>query len=455
MFSRSSIRSPMHSGWAWPWCRTVAVRDPHAPRRQCTSLELMFDLCFVVAVAALVVELHHAVVDGHVAAGVGSYVLLFLPICWAWMLFSWFATAFDNDDVVYRLLTLVQMAGVLTLTATVPAAYHGHIGPFALCYVLMRLPLLAKWARAAHRHMVEHRYAARFTAGLAAGQLGWLVLLAVPEPARPAGVLVLIGLELAVPPWATAAARRQVYHAQHISERFGLFTMIVIGESILAAATALSESLKRPAPTELMIIGAASLLAAFSVWWLYFDVLDGRATALHPRRAFWWGHGHLVSFGAIGAMGAAAEVAVSVQTEALTFDVPMRVMVAAPAGLVLVALAWIHALSETGGRIRSLSRAAAGAAAVAAGVAAGEGGPAATVLALMAVLALQAAAETAAQGVWLRRAASGHGAASSRSRWPWTTLRARATTSRRVSWWPPNSRWASTRWAWAMDASVT
>jgi len=388
---------------SWPWCQAVAVRNPAADHRQCTPLELLFDLCFVVSVAALVVELHHEVVNGHSERGALTYGLLFLAICWAWMLFSWFATAFDNDDVIYRLLTLGQMAGVLALTATIPTAFDGDLVPFAVCYILMRVPLILKWIRSARRHVDEHRYAARYAIGLSACQLAWLVLLVLPGGARPLFCLVLMGTELVVPPWAMAAAGRQVFHAGHITERFGLFTMIVIGESIFAATTALKESLELYATVPMVVIGIATLLSAFCVWWLYFDVLDGRAVMLDRSRAFWWGHGHLLAFCAIGAMGAGAEIAVQVQSEVLAFDLPMRTAVAAPAALSVLALAWIHSVTARSAPFNTVTRVLAALAIVIIGVMAGAHGPMAATVAVAAILLLQAVTETAVRGLHVRR----------------------------------------------------
>ncbi len=68
-------------------------------------------------------QLHHAIAEDHVADGVVGYLLVFFAIWWAWMNVTWFASAYDTDDVAYRLLTFVQIAGVLVLAAGVPRAF--------------------------------------------------------------------------------------------------------------------------------------------------------------------------------------------------------------------------------------------------------------------------------------------------------------------------------------------
>lgn len=400
------MMSPRDSGLvrSWPWCQIVAIRDPTARSRQCTPLELLFDLCFVVSVAALVVELHHHLVDGHPEQGVLTYVLLFLPICWAWMLFSWFAAAYDNDDVIYRVLTMGQMAGVLGLTITIPAAFEGDFVPFAVGYVVMRVPLVLKWIRTARSRTDEHRYAVRYSVGLVVCQVLWLGVLLVAHDAQPLFLLAVMAVELLVPPWAIAAAGRQVFHAQHISERFGLFTMIVIGESILATTIALEAALELHRSSSMVLIGAATLLSAFCVWWLYFDVLDGRAIVLDRARALPWGHGHMLAFCSISAMGAAADVAIEVESNAMVFDVGLRLAVVAPAAVTVLALTWIHSVTAHRARFHTASRVLAAATILLAGLMAGELGPVAATVTAAGVLLILAVTETTIQGVAVRRA---------------------------------------------------
>src|SRR5262245_49251869 len=101
---------------------TMRARDPLEGHRAATPLELLFDLTFVVAIAAVVPEFAHTIVEDHPVQGLVGYLFAFFAIWWAWMNFTWFASAFDCDDALYRVLTMVQMAGVLVLAAGVPAA---------------------------------------------------------------------------------------------------------------------------------------------------------------------------------------------------------------------------------------------------------------------------------------------------------------------------------------------
>ena len=132
------------------WYRPMVARTTDEGHRSATVLELFFDLCFVVAVAQAASALHHEVAEDHVGDGVVGYATVFFAIWWAWMNFTWFASAYDTDDVAYRVTTLVQIAGALILAAGVPDAMDG--GDFAVItvgYVVMRLAMVTQWLRAA------------------------------------------------------------------------------------------------------------------------------------------------------------------------------------------------------------------------------------------------------------------------------------------------------------------
>src|SRR5919201_2716385 len=141
------VASPPRPG-AQPWHRQMVARDRDEPHRASTPLELLFDLCFVVAVAQAAAQLHHGLAEGQVGRAVLGYVLVFFAIWWAWMNFTWFASAYDTDDVPYRLLTLLQIAGVLVLAAGVPAAFTAYdFTTMTIGYVVMRIAMIAQWLR--------------------------------------------------------------------------------------------------------------------------------------------------------------------------------------------------------------------------------------------------------------------------------------------------------------------
>jgi low temperature requirement protein LtrA len=295
-----------------PWRRPLAGRDPDEPHRASTPLELLFDLSFVVGVASAAAELHHGLAEGDVGTSVGHYLMVFFAIWWAWMNFSWFASAYDTDDVVYRLLTLAQIAGVLVLAAGVPEAFeHENFTVVTIGYLVMRIPLVVQWLRAARDDPSRHAVAVRYAVGVTVVQALWLLRLALPDSAGLIAFFPLALADIAVPIWAERAGPMTRWHPGHIAERYGLFTLIVLGEVILAATTAIQAGVtSEGVSAALLSLAGGGLLLVFGLWWVYFlrPARDGLREA--PGNAFLWGYGHYLVFAAVGALGAGLEVAI-------------------------------------------------------------------------------------------------------------------------------------------------
>lgn len=289
----------------------MRARRRDEQHRTATPLELFFDLCFVVAIAQAGQQLAHALAEGHPGHGISGYLMLFFAIWWAWMNFSWFASAYDTDDALYRVVTLVQMAGVLVLAAGVPRAFTRSDFTVIWCgYLVMRLAMVTQWLRAALAGRdAERRTALCYALGMTVCQVGWLGLLALPKEDVP-WVFVVVGLlELAVP--ALAERERQTtWHPHHIAERYGLFTLIVLGETVAAATVAVQSALDADDELGVLLpIAGGGLLLVFAAYWIYFAVPIHRH--LHSNReSFLWGYGHYLVFGSAAAMGAGIEIAV-------------------------------------------------------------------------------------------------------------------------------------------------
>ena len=262
----------------------MIARRTDEPHRTATPLELFFDLCFVAAVAQAASHLHHDLSQGHLAHAVGNYLWVFFAIWWAWMNFTWFASAYDNDDDLYRLLTLVQIAGALVMAAGVPRAFEsGDYLVITMGYVIMRLAMVTQWVRAAKADPVHRKAALRYAVGYTLVQVGWVARLLLDQPAY-----LYVGLGLAVAELLSpiSAERAQVtpFHPQHIIERYGLFTMIVLGEAVLAATVAVQTAAdeRGGADAHLLLLAASGLLLVFSMWWHYFDrTADGMLGHAH------------------------------------------------------------------------------------------------------------------------------------------------------------------------------
>jgi low temperature requirement protein LtrA len=325
--------------------RRMGPRDRDEPDRSATPLELLFDLCFVVAVAQVADRLHHALIEGHVADSVVSYGSVFFAIWWAWMNFTWFASAYDTDDVAYRLLTMLQIGGVLLLAAGVPDGFDRQdFTIVTIGYVLMRVAMVAQWLRAAHDHPAGRTTALRYAAGVAVVQLGWIGLLTTPMSWRGPGFLLLAGLELAVPVWAERSTHPTPWHPDHIAERYGLFTLIVLGECVLAAtATVQAATGTGGLSASLAVVATGGLVLLFALWWSYFDRPAAEGLRASPRSAFGWGYWHLLVFASLAAVGAGLQVvAETVEDHGSLSDRAAAMTLAVPVALFLVALGVLH-----------------------------------------------------------------------------------------------------------------
>ena len=323
----------------------AVVRDTDEERAS-SHLELFFDLTFVVGVSRASEALHQQLVAGHVAHGIVGFMAGFFAIWWAWMNFTWFASGHESDDVSYRLLALVQMAGVLVLAAGITRAIeHDRFAISTAGYVIMRTGLVADWLRVARDQPDARARAQRYALGMTVLQVLWIARLAAPASLTVETFVPLGIAELLVPMWAERAGRTPMFNPHHIEERYGLFTLIVLGETVLAATTGFQAVLDRDGfSAELLAVGLGGLVLAFSVWWLYFDH-PGHLTPT-PKQAFRWGYGHVVVFLALTALGAGVFTA----AEAVVGAVRDRVgamAVAVPSAGFLAGLAVVMVLTGT------------------------------------------------------------------------------------------------------------
>jgi len=287
-------------------------RNADEAHRGSSPLELLYDLTFVVAVSSVSARLADGVGSGEgLLTVIVPYLMVFFAIWWAWINFTWFASAYDTDDVVYRVATLVQMAGVLVIAAGVPAAAaHFDFTAITIGYVVMRVAAVGQWLRAGIEHPASRGTAFRYAAGVLVVQLGWIAsLLFVPRSWSPAAFVILAAAELAVPVWAESRVRIS-WHPGHIAERYSLFVIILLGEGVAAATGAMQRALAVSGITpQLIAVGLSGLVVLFAIWWLYFLEPAARGLRERPRWSYFWGYGHYFLFAAIAAVGAGLEVA--------------------------------------------------------------------------------------------------------------------------------------------------
>jgi len=326
------------------WRRPMVSRDSEEAHRVSTPLELFFDLCFVVAVAAAASQLHHAEAHaGHLSTDVVSYLMVFFAIWWAWMNVTWFASAYDSNDVQWRISIFIVIAGALVLAAGVPSAFTDHdFLVVTIGYCIMRTSLVLLWLRAAHDDPPHRATALRMALGITLCQLGWVGLLFVPSSLKMPLFAVLVVAELLVPVAGERRGRTN-WHPGHIAERYSLFTLIVLGESVLSGSVALGAAVGPDGRLgQVWGIAVGGLLLVFSMWWKYF-ARSAEDLLTSSRQAFIWGYGHLAVYASAAAVGAGVALAVD---QALGTAHISRELAAAcvtvPAAIYVVTVYWLH-----------------------------------------------------------------------------------------------------------------
>ena len=236
--------------------------------RSASWLELFYDLAFVVAIAILGGRL----LDDTTWTGLWSFLGYFALLWWLWASHTFYADRYDTDDLVYRLWAAAQMVAVLVMAASLGHGPSESTTVFAAGYAGARLVLLALYWRV-YRHVSEtRRLVTGYLIGFGAAAVVWLASVFVPDPARFAVWGVALAIDLATP-WVVRRQQATVpLDESHLPERFGLFVILVLGESLAAVVAGLSHI---GWTTSSLIAAILGVLLATLLWWLYFDNAEG------------------------------------------------------------------------------------------------------------------------------------------------------------------------------------
>jgi low temperature requirement protein LtrA len=328
-----------------PWLRPPQLRTlDDQGERHATWLELFFDLVFVISIAEVV----HTLEDYRSLGDFLGTAGLFVAVWWAWVGYTVYADRFDTDDLLHRALVLAGMLAVIAMALSVHDALHGGAAQFALSFVAVRGIVLLLNARA-RRHAAAARpllnlYLVAFSIGASL----WLVSVFVPEPARYVlwGVALLI--ELSAPWVGRHQIARAPIHASHLVERFGLFTLIVLGESVISVAQGAAD-VDWTATTVAAAVGG--FVAVACLWWLYFDRLEDAAIR-SVLQGLVWNYAHLPLLAGLVSVAVGTEYAV---IEASTGQLERSTALSLGAGTALYLLATVViglAVRRTADRMR-------------------------------------------------------------------------------------------------------
>ncbi|QRM31575.1 low temperature requirement protein A [Microvirga sp. VF16] len=326
--------------------RPMGGRDPHEAHRVATPLELLFDLTFVVSFGLAASQFAHALAEGHYAAALIGFGFASFSICWAWVNFSWFSSAYDTDDWIFRLVTMVQMIGVLILAIGLPRMFasieHGeHLdnSVMVLGYVIMRVAMVFQWLRAAKQDPARRRACLTYAVAISIAQLGWAVLIFFDFSLGVTLILscTLALIELAGPLIAENRDGGTPWHVHHIVERHGLFAIIALGEGVVGTLATLSAVVEGQGWTvDAALVCLAGIGLTFGMWWVYYMLPSAQILHAHRNRSFVWGYGQMVIVTAIVATGAGLHVAAYFLEHKAHIGAPATVLsVAIPVGVFL------------------------------------------------------------------------------------------------------------------------
>ncbi len=271
-----------------PRLRTEAGEERE---RHATWLELFYDLVFVAAISQLAGNLN----KDYSLLGILHFSILFVPVWWAWVGHTFYLTRFDSDDVGHRLITMAQIVAVGSLIIHLPDALGKSSVGFALSYAAVRYMLVAEYFRAA-RHIPHVRpLINRYMLGFGIAATLWVVSALIAIPHRFIFWCVAIVVDFIAPLTAGQLHSKFPPHLMHLPERFGLFTIIVIGEAVVSVVMGIRVDRLTFA---VGVDGVMGLVIAFTLWWGYFEGVKGAGTRQlttrnHVRAYQQWLYSHL------------------------------------------------------------------------------------------------------------------------------------------------------------------
>lgn len=324
------------------WQRPELRRDEDFDQdRAVSSLELFFDLVFVVVISRLA---HHLAAH-HEPADVIGFAVAFLAVFWVWNGFTFYTERFESDGLENRLLTFVALLPVAGLAVFAEEGLGRAYVGFVVAYVLARLVNQISWARAGYHVPAFRPVSWRFHAGFALAT-GIIVASVAADSALRLALFALAVLVEIATPWSTVAAQSALprLSTSKFPERFGLLTLIVLGESVVGVIVGLSE-LQRAALLDLegVVVGALGLAVGFALWWIYFDFIARRPPRPVFLTALIWVYLHLPTLAAITATGVGVSLVVADTVDEGLQDASRHLLV----GSVVLGLLGIAALQTT------------------------------------------------------------------------------------------------------------
>ena len=274
-----------HPLWRPPFIHSQRS-ETETTSRKVTWLELFYDLVYVAAL----IQLGNALSHDLTMAGFLRFVLLFVAIWWSWIGVTIYMNRFIVDDLWQRLMVFVQIFGIAVLASSVEGAYHDLATQFVLAYVLIRALLVLMYVRSALTLPEARRFSSIYAIGYAIGAAIWLVSVFTTEQTMHLLWIVGMGVELLVPIAVRRVRSFIPLDREHLSERFGTFTIIVLGETFIKT---IGEASGMVFGIDQVLFSTFGLIVTYSLWWLYFDDIAGSLVKPGRWATYRWVYMHL------------------------------------------------------------------------------------------------------------------------------------------------------------------
>ena len=249
----------------------VRRRRTDGVSQRASTLELFYDLVFVFAIT----QVSHLLLEHLTWAGAGQALIVLLAVWWSWNYTTWTTNELDTETIPVRLLLLALMLVSLLMSVSIPDAFGGHALLFAGSYVAVQVGRHAFLTfAAAQPRTIERERAGRILTWFVAAGVLWIAGALADGPARTALWLGALALDYGAPLvlfWVPGRPRLEGatwnVGTEHFAERFGLFIILALGESIVLIGATTSESDLAPATIVAFVM---AFLASAAIWWLYF-----------------------------------------------------------------------------------------------------------------------------------------------------------------------------------------
>lgn len=277
-------------------------RQAHDETRKVTWLELFYDLVYV----AVLIQLGNVLSEDVSWVGVLQFAVVFAPIWWAWTGITFYMNRFVVDDLWHRLLIYVQIVAIAVLGVSIDQAFGALTMQFALAYAAIRVMLVLLYVRTWRSEPATRPLTQRYVAGYLIGIALWVISAFVPAPWAAllwmAALIVEIGNVFM--PQTRALQSLLPPDPHHMRERYGIFVIIVLGESFIKTITSASGLALN---LDILVFSLLGIFVVVALWWLYFDDVETTIVKLASWAPYVWIYAHLPLTLGLTAFGVAAK----------------------------------------------------------------------------------------------------------------------------------------------------